>query len=93
MRRSTAVVRRHASWHRAFVGDVFGDMPLSHVRAVAPAPPGMYWKGGGTPPPPRDLLEFSFRRGGGDPSPLDPLPPSPFSSSAAENLGFGNFFW
>ena len=27
------------------------------------------------------------------PPPLDPLPPSPLSSSAAENLGFGNFFW
>ena len=35
---------------------------------------------------------FNFHSGrGGDP-PLDPLPPSPLSSSAAENLGFGNLF-
>ena len=41
----------------------------------------------------RDLLYFSFRQaGGGGGSPLDPLPPSPLSSSAPENLGFGNFF-
>ena len=26
------------------------------------------------------------------PPPLDPLPPSPLSSSAPENLGFGNMF-
>ena len=30
--------------------------------------------------------------GGGGGSPLDPLPPSPLSSSAPENLGFGNTF-
>ena len=38
-------------------------------------------EGGGTPPPWTP-----------SPPPLDPLPPSPLSSSAAENLGFGNFF-
>ena len=43
---------------------------------------------------------FNFHSDGGGgpppwtpPPPLDPLSPSPLSSSAAENLGFGNFFW
>ena len=45
---------------------------------------------------------FNFHSDGGaspldplppSPGPPPPLPPSPLSSSAAENLGFGNFFW
>ena len=43
------------------------------------------------PPPPGTCFNFHSGRGG-DPSPLDPLPPSPLSSSAPENLGFGNSF-
>ena len=45
------------------------------------------------PPPPQGLALIFIPTGGGDPSPLDPLPPCPLSSSAPENLGFGNFFW
>ena len=45
-----------------------------------------------TPPPPQGLALIFIPAGGGDPSPLDPLPPSPLSSSAPENLGFGNIF-
>ena len=42
------------------------------------------------PPPPGTCLNF-HSEGWGDPSPLDPLPPSPLSSSAAEKQGSGNF--
>ena len=42
------------------------------------------------PPPPGTCFNFHSGRGGG--SPPDPLPPSPLSSSAPENLGFGNIF-
>ena len=43
-------------------------------------------------PSPGTCVNFHSDGGGGG-SPLDPLPPFPLSSSAAENLGFGNFFW
>ena len=47
---------------------------------------GCVWGGGG------QGLALIFIPAGGGASPLDPLPPSPLSSSAPENLGFGNFF-
>ena len=42
-------------------------------------------------PSPQGLALIFIPAGGGGP-PVDPLPPSPLSSSAPENLGFGNFF-
>ena len=48
---------------------------------------------------PGTCFNFHSGMGGGGappwtlyPPPLDPLPPSPLSSSAPENLGFGNIF-
>ena len=41
---------------------------------------------------PGTCFNFHSGRGGGGGSPLDPLPPSPLSSSALENLSFGNIF-
>ena len=59
-----------------------------------PIPTHRPWRG----PPPQGLALIFIPAGGGG-SPLDPLPPSPgppppspLSSSAPENLGFGNIF-
>ena len=63
---------------------VFFGLPI-----VNPTPPTSV--GASVPPPPPGTC-FNFHSSRGvDPSPLDPLPPSPVSSSAPENPGFGNF--
>ena len=57
------------------------------------------WSMMAPPPSPGACFNFHSGRGGEpppwtpSPPPLDPLPPSPLSSSAPENLGFGNFFY